>query len=1243
MAEARCETWDGGQPRLWPSNENMVRDVNIGARRYGVLAAVIGLVAWAGTACAWDRVITLDTGAITVRCDEAVTPAEATAVVLGDTLRINYRLPDNGNGVFVRAARLIRQDLPEEPWGIELRMPRPARDIALRVFLTDDGGEMWEYGIPRVPDWNTHAALRIEIPFAWFTIVPWERRDGRFDPASLSSVTVRLSNADPRHAREGTLELTRITLLDRRRDVTSTSSGAFALVDLAHAFNADGVAYRDNPLDGDFLTGDWQHRTFPAEHFPTDAVATFARVPFRMPDVADGRDNHVRCNGQRLAGIAPGHYAAMYALVTGKFGAQMGDLVLHYDDGSAERVLLDVSDWSDGPVRGDLTAIRFPEAYHEHAIEDRQPKLYVQSIRVNPSKTLQYIDLPVNDSIRVFALTLATGDAPTAGAMQSQSLVDVYPRYAMRSLDELTFDAPVRGVGVYGAYLRTSKGQWRMDEPTTNGTLAFTLDVGRLASRSPSIPLVWTGYRGMDAPLTLGQFIFPGATFAAPESNLLDWTCIQYTTQTREEERDTLEVLLSRAWPAMRLETSRTSVHWLIGDGHAASGMAYATPEGVSAWRVDAHPIADMAEPWILTWATHSETNIAVPMLLVFENRPISLGLERFEERRSLLTVAFSERAGGVCVMPLHGIVPVAADDAAGWIHDGVPDAIAEACRQWARRLQRFPVAVAEAATIEAGENEVRLTSTWRFRGWDNAWNVEPEPVALIPPVLSFARGKGHDARIVSPVLESNYTTFWGPAALVAGDMTEVTLSVPRYVASAPIPARVSGAPLLDAITEELRDAIAAAIPSSIHRFAATGDEARLRVLAPSHLPLGVPVQGVRDYARGVAENLLAATTLKVEKEPISNQFYLMDDRFWAKDEVFDKEWQIGYILQGLWSYAYHCGDAELLERHWGRIKGLYAYYQLIFDWATMSTYTMATGFNANSDGIRIAWEGMIAMARMAAMVGDEALHADATVRASKQMLSLYASWYAPQWAVDHDYAMVQYRPILGDEAELRFAPDNSWTEYFTCNLSHPTDFFQTTHAFFAFNLSHLAFLHDSGIGERFLRPWLNEVVPRLHPRWFDGNATEATGRYYGGDHTMAHLMARALVLGDTTEELYRYYERSVRDTHVSTQWYRPQTLAPETLTAMLMGAAPLVYAPVLNAQVVENTYDAHTKKHLIRLRGTRGTIARVVIRVGDRSVGRVGIDGAVCDAIFDPESNELSVPVTLEAQQESILEIVYV
>jgi hypothetical protein len=1170
----------------------------------------------------------------------------------GTCFRIDFELPGgqerpaDGNAVNVDPIKIPAGALPPSPWGLELglRMDAP-QPVHLTLFVRENDGELWRYAIP-IPSGNWATQWnRVWILFDWLQIIPWERIDGQFDAGHIASLSFQLQNADTASPRKGSLWLSAPRILSAAQPITAVEQGEFTLLDLGPVYDSDGVAFKTNPMDGDFHTGEWQHRTLPAESFPHDRQAVYRGIPFRMPDVADGLYNHIRCNGQELKSWPERGYSALYFLVTGKFGPQQGDVTLLYTDGTASRVMLEVSDWTVGPTRGDQTALEFPFTYYEDNIEKRKPKLYIQSVRVDPARPLRALKLPYSDYLKVFAATLyAGGNPPKAGVLQDRPRDVVYPRYAMQSLGELTFDKPARSVGVFGGYLQRQVHSYRLSDPVVNGGCTFATDAGKLSEPLPKHVLFWDCFGPDGGGHNLGAMRPAGEATGLLRTDLLDWSCIRYTRDFRQHG-DTIpfEVYLSRACPGVLYRTELCELSWEDPKENGVGWLSFESDGGCSSGAIVHRPCTRQLEansslsapdaPWLLLWHTGGGARaFDVPILIVLERKPSAIRITRAAGAGLDLSSEFPQGAGAVAVMPLFGIRQVPYAETGEWAEKGLPDAVVEQCRLWSARLEAFPVGVEETGEVDEAAGTVTIRNRVRYLELRSEWNTRPEPFMMLPPAAALARKNGYTVSVKEELLDGQCNTFYGPAFIARGDSIEYTLPLPRGVTHVLLPSRIMNEAAADSVLKELAAQIREEIPEDAAKARLTGNVSgnliKVRYFAPAYLQID-PDPRRTEYCREVAESALEDRSLKVEKEPLTGQYYLMDDGFWAKDDSFDKEWEIGYMLQGFWNYAYYCNDAEFLRAHWDRIRGLYRYYGIVFDWATGSTFTMAEGGGANSDGSRIAGEGMLAMARMARMAGDETTWNDACLRSSKQMMSLYATWFAPQWAAGHDYVTVQSRRIRPDKAELRFAPDISWCETHTCNVSHPEEFFQTTHAFYLYNLSNLMFLHDTGLDELRMRSWIYEVVPALHPAWFDGNVMCVADKwYYGSDYAMAHLVVRALLFHEDIRTLYDYYVRCTKDTRVTSEWYRPGTSAPAALSAMVTGTAPLVLAPVAVFRVAANTYDAASLTQHIRLVREKPGQGTLFIRCWAQRVQSVHVGGVEITARYEAKTDYLTIDV---------------
>jgi hypothetical protein len=267
------------------------------------------------------------------------------------------------------------------------------------------------------------------------------------------------------------------------------------------------------------------------------------------------------------------------------------------------------------------------------------------------------------------------------------------------------------------------------------------------------------------------------------------------------------------------------------------------------------------------------------------------------------------------------------------------------------------------------------------------------------------------------------------------------------------------------------------------------------------------------------------------------------------------------------------------------------------------STY----GWTELSDGIHFAWEGMLGLARLARLLGDDATFRDAAYRAARQQTALYAAWFHAAWVQDIDYAIghISDAKLAPGDVETRLAVDG-FVEDFGAATLEPRSFWQTTNYLFFDNVPQLAFYRDLGLDGR-VRALEYDIMPALHPSWADGNAMDPVdNRYYGTEYTAAHLMARALLFHDPG--LLSIYDAAA-GTQGSAQWYsmRRFGIGGPTLLAIERAAAPTVEAPVGLVAVEAASWDGRAVA--LRLRGRTG------------GAGVVRIDGA-------------EVPVTVRAGQ---------
>ncbi len=188
---------------------------------------------------------------------------------------------------------------------------------------------------------------------------------------------------------------------------------------MALPYNLDGVSLDDDRSDGDF---DGTGRTLPGELLPSTLVR--AGIPFRMGSSAPGEMNVLTCRGQRLE-LSQGDYNRLYILAAAVGGDRVATFSL--DDEAIDLWIQDfqepIGQWDSRVAQGEFNSA--PDAIapgyikptplawvgtHSHAADGRnEPYQYVYAFRyaVDISRGAWVLDLPHDERIRIFAMTLA--------------------------------------------------------------------------------------------------------------------------------------------------------------------------------------------------------------------------------------------------------------------------------------------------------------------------------------------------------------------------------------------------------------------------------------------------------------------------------------------------------------------------------------------------------------------------------------------------------------------------------------------------------------------------------------------------------------------------------------------------------------------------------------------------------------------------------------------------------------------
>ena len=680
-----------------------------------------------------------------------------------------------------------------------------------------------------------------------------------------------------------------------------------------------------------------------------------------------------------------------------------------------------------------------------------------------------------------------------------------------------------KSVGTFGGYAGRAV-DWR---PARNGLLTCVAEGG-----PAKLALSWSFAKS--GSFALGELLADGGLSGAAPAR------VQEGGIGLERGEGASRVLVSRAFPAVRMHHPNTRVRVQTAARClvcAASGAPLVSGRGAGA--------LVPSEPWIVLFGYPGDEDAA--LLLTATAR-----IERVRWADSGLILELAT-PGAVHAMPLEGIRRR---------RGGEPPLahFVASARAWVAPLLAYPVGMHEEVAIEG--DRARIFTRFSFERLRDAYGNEGEPLAPLPPVIALAASAGYPARlpdgVVTTSAQLNVPTFYGPFWFVRGEACAIDL--PLAAGCSEVGERPRRrAPEHAAIRDELLRIVDALDPPKPDYV-----DNNLRVV---HFLAGA--QPELDEARAARARAYAAAALEVSlgglfspREPFTGQSWWTLGKTWRAyfpadappaahdNERFDSEFYNGQALAAIRAACRL--DPALGARFHDAAEKLYVYKQIFWDFPTQSVLTQATGESSNLDGVQFSLEGMIATAQLARAAGDRALEEDALARAARQEASLFAMWHHAAWVKEHDYAIghLGHTRIPPEEVECA-GPIDAFVEEYGAAVLEMRSFWQCTNFFFYDNRPLYAFYrrHPSLLARA--RAVAYEIMPRLHPRWHDGEALDAHGENgqprYGSAWTAAHLHARACLFGDEPLALYRLYE-ATKATPAASEWYSmhlPQIAGP--------------------------------------------------------------------------------------------------
>jgi predicted alpha-1,2-mannosidase len=171
-------------------------------------------------------------------------------------------------------------------------------------------------------------------------------------------------------------------------------------VDVGPERNHDGTATVDAPASGDFDGGGW---SYDAALLPAAGPVTWGGITYQAPDPSGTAPNFVEARGQGLL-LPAGKFSWLHVVGASYNGPVSTAFTVWYTDGTSAEVAVSVPDWAgDGPA-----VLEMPHRIKAgKGVDGPAVRLFGQSLRLDPAKTVRSVTLPNDPRVQLYALTLA--------------------------------------------------------------------------------------------------------------------------------------------------------------------------------------------------------------------------------------------------------------------------------------------------------------------------------------------------------------------------------------------------------------------------------------------------------------------------------------------------------------------------------------------------------------------------------------------------------------------------------------------------------------------------------------------------------------------------------------------------------------------------------------------------------------------------------------------------------------------
>ena len=195
---------------------------------------------------------------------------------------------------------------------------------------------------------------------------------------------------------------------DTEKESNKDFKAEFAYVDLSGVMNSK--AFGNSLLEESNANFDGVRSFFLTENTPTSEIWELNGVKFKIADLRNAQYDNLLCEKQ-VVRVEEGSYSNLTVLASAEFGSYSETMIIEYEDGDKQEVLLEISDWFDMPNFGEKIAWTGNASIRSNINDEpylaNSVNLYTQSHNLKKGKSIKAIQLPECPNVHVFAISLS--------------------------------------------------------------------------------------------------------------------------------------------------------------------------------------------------------------------------------------------------------------------------------------------------------------------------------------------------------------------------------------------------------------------------------------------------------------------------------------------------------------------------------------------------------------------------------------------------------------------------------------------------------------------------------------------------------------------------------------------------------------------------------------------------------------------------------------------------------------------